>query len=500
MKKMFVFIVMLVGVLALGYSQTALSGTYRYSTNAYVTFTGNAFTGLWNAKTPMSGTYSVSGSRLTLTITGGPKARNTWAWTVVDANTLKDQDGDTWKKEETGGTVQARTTPPVEWNVNNAATWIEAVNGIKSGGNNKAHIITVTGDISVPPSTESTFGSVSGVTITIQGDGMLSPSGKGSLFILGAGQTVVLDGDITLHGRDDNDGNNSGPGSGGSPSGIVTTSTTSEGTVLSGSANLAAKLAWLDRNADSHNTYIIEVNANNNIAPHTFSYSGAINITVILRGVEENRTIRLTTNGTMFTVKNNVTLILDNNITLQGHSQNTGSVVNVDGGILRMKTGAAITGNTGNRGVYVGSGTFEMTGGTISGNGGEESPNSYGAGVYVGGTFTMSGGTISGNTASQGGGVYVHSSSSGFTMSGGTISGNIAAEYGGGVCGSINKTAGTITGYNSDPIDGNVVRDSSGVLARRGHAVYWDSSRVRRKETTAGPRDNLSSSGGGWDE
>jgi len=550
MKKGFIFIIMLVVALAFGYSQTAISGTYRFGVNAYITFTGNAFKGLWNAKTPMSGTYSVSGARLTLTITSGPKARNTWAWTIMDANTLRDQDGDTWKKEGSGGSAQVRTSPPVEWNVNSAATWIEAVNGIKSGGNNKTHIITITGDISIPNSTESTFGSVSGVTITIQGDGMLTPSGKGSLFILGAGLTVVLDGDITLHGRDDNGGNNDGPGSGGSPSGTVTTSTTSEGTVLSGSANLAAKLAWLDRNADSHNTYIVEVNANNNIAPHTFSYSGAINITVILRGVEENRTIRLTTNGTMFTVKNNVTLILDNNITLQGHSQNTGSMVNVDGGILRMNTGAAITGNTGNRGVNVGSGTFEMTGGTISGNGGEGSTSLYGAGVYVGGTFTMSGGTISGNTASQGGGVYVdsydrftmsggtisdntasrgggvyvdsygrftmsggtisgntasqgggvYSSSDYFTMSGGAISGNTATEYGGGVYGSINKTTGTIIGYNSDSIDGNVVRDSSGVLARRGHAAYWDRSRVRRKETTAGPRDNLSYSGGAWDE
>ena len=170
--------------------------------------------------------------------------------------------------------------------------------------------------------------------------------------------------DENENGNEDG-GNNSGPaGGGGSPSGTVTTNTTPEGTVLSGSANLAAKLAWLDRNADSHNTYIIEMNANNNIAPHTFDYSSAINITVILRGVGENRTIRLTSNGTLFTVKSNVTLILDNNITLRGHSQNTGNMVDVEGGKLIMNTGASITGNIG-RGVYVYSGTFEMTGGTI---------------------------------------------------------------------------------------------------------------------------------------
>jgi len=204
MKKGLIFTVMLVAVLALGYSQTALSGTYRFSTNAYITFTGNAFTGLWNAKTPISGTYSVSGSRLTLTITSGPKARNTWTWTITDANTLRDQDGDTWKKEVAGGTVQARTSPPVEWNVNNAATWIEAVGGVRSGGNNKVHIITVTGNLSIPVSTENTFGSVSGITVTIQGNGTLIPSGDGSLLIIGADQTVVLKGDITLQGRDNN--------------------------------------------------------------------------------------------------------------------------------------------------------------------------------------------------------------------------------------------------------------------------------------------------------
>jgi len=361
------------------------------------------------------------------------------------------------------------------------------------------------------------------------------------------------DTDENENGNEDG-GNNSGPaGGGGSPSGTVTTNTTPEGTVLSGSANLAAKLAWLDRNADSHNTYIIEMNANNNIAPHTFDYSSAINITVILRGVGENRTIRLTSNGTLFTVKSNVTLILDNNITLRGHSQNTGNMVDVEGGILIMNDGATITGNTGYGGVYVDSGTFEMTGGTISGNtdsqgggvhmssgtftmsGGSISGNTAtgeGGGVYKwGGTFTMSGGTISGNTASQGGGVYVkyrgpfftmsggtisgntavkhgggvYSDRANFTMSGGTISGNTAAEYGGGVyivasLGSFSKTAGTITGYNSDSTNGNVVKDSSGVLARRGHAVYTLYGNGQRKETTAGPGDNLSNSGGAWDE
>ena len=196
----------------------------------------------------------------------------------------------------------------------------------------------------------------------------------------------------------------------------ITVTTTSEGTVLSG-GSLAAKLDWLDRSAESHKTYILEVGADENIAPRTLQYSGAIDITVILRSSGANRTIRLSSNGTMFTVWQNVTLVLDNNITLQGHSQNTGRMVHVYNGIFKMNSGATITGNTGG-GVEIRWGTFEMKGGTISGNTAFD-----GGGVYYCGTFEMKGGSISGNTASNnGGGVW--SDVSTFDMSGGTISNN----------------------------------------------------------------------------
>jgi len=60
--------------------------------------------------------------------------------------------------------------------VRNTASWIEAVGSIRNGGNDKEYVITVTGNITVPGSTESTFGSVTGITITIEGDGTLSLS------------------------------------------------------------------------------------------------------------------------------------------------------------------------------------------------------------------------------------------------------------------------------------------------------------------------------------
>jgi len=207
----------------------------------------------------------------------------------------------------------------------------------------------------------------------------------------------------------------------------------------------------------------------------------------------------------MFTVNNNVTFILDNNITLQGHSGNNGSMVHVVGGTLKMRTGSAITGNTcttsDGGGVYA-YGTFEMSGGTISGNTAKE-----GGGVFVYNSpsnFTMSGGTISGNTAGKGGGISVFVNGI-FTMRGGTITSNTSHEYGGGVyvngIGRFTKSGGTITGYSSDQNNGNAVKDEAGnVIARRGHAVYFTFSPTRRKETTAGPGLSLSpGSETGWD-
>jgi len=308
---------------------------------------------------------------------------------------------------------------------------------------------------------------------------------------------------------------------------------------------LAEKLAWLQRSADSHNTYILEVRANENIAPHTLGFRGAINITIVLRGIGANRTVRLQSNGTLFTVNPNVTLILDNNITLHGHGQNNNPLVVVNGGILRMNTGATITGNTnpgrderGGGGVRISSGTFEMNGGTIgynaSGNGGGvlvllgttfimtngtisgNTASGGGGGVlifsragYGVGNFTMRGGIITGNTASNGGGVSMGVDfgvpRASFTMSGGTITGNIATNSGGGVWAPdhpriiFTKTGGTITGFSNDPTNGNVVRDAAGnILARRGHAVF--ASAYRRREGTAGTGINLNNRvAGGWD-
>ncbi|GHS89436.1 hypothetical protein FACS189487_09640 [Campylobacterota bacterium] len=88
----------------------------------------------------------------------------------------------------------------------------------------------------------------------------------------------------------------------------------------------------------------------------------------------------------------------------------------------------AADGGFGGGGVLVGGGTFDMNGGTIKDNTatGTGGYGGYGGGVYVIGSssiFTMNDGTISGNTASDsGGGVYVLTGT--FTKTGGTINGD----------------------------------------------------------------------------
>ena len=187
--------------------------------------------------------------------------------------------------------------------------------------------------------------------------------------------------------------------------------------------------------------------------------------------------------------------------TISGNTESGVSVSACGGGFIM--SGGTISGNTsshGGGGVYS-LGSFTMTGGTISNN-----TSINGGGVYVfGGIFEMTGGTISNNTATSyyGGGVDVYAT---FIMRGGTITGNTAATYGGGVYAghtyrsSFTKTGGTITGYSTgNNNNNNRVNDGSGILARRGHAVYVHAD--MRKETTAGTGVSLSSSSlDNWDE
>jgi uncharacterized repeat protein (TIGR02543 family) len=286
--------------------------------------------------------------------------------------------------------------------------------------------------------------------------------------------------------------------------------------------SLQSALEWLDLYAVEGGDYTITPNALETIAPRTLSYSGK-QVRITMRSDDTERTVLLSANGTLFTVGSGVTLTLDNNITLQGRSNNTVSLVRVGGGTLVMNTGATIMGNrvsttpsANGGGVYVAANsTFTMNGGTISGNSAYSTASSataysYGGGVYVLGTFTMNGGTISGNTASasrasstttvnafaHGGGVYVANNGT-FTLSDGTISSNSATRsntypapaYGGGV---FIATNGTFT-LSGGTISGNSASSSSG----HGGGVFANGMFTMSGGEISG--NTGSSSGGGVD-
>jgi uncharacterized protein YjdB len=225
-------------------------------------------------------------------------------------------------------------------------------------------------------------------------------------------------------------------------------------------SGLANKLTWLKNNAQSDQSYIIELSADEIISPQTLSYSGKNNITLTIKGIGAIRNINLSSNGSLFTVSSGVTLTLDQNITLVGRKNNSsGNVpVNLNNGNLVMNDGVKISGNTSTApagrggGVYMNGGTFTMNGGEISDN---AASNGGGGGVYVNsGIFTMNGGKISGNTTSYGAGGGVFVANGTFTMNGGEIIGNeiIGVGSGGGVHLS---TGGTFT-MNSGKISRNV--------------------------------------------
>ncbi|WP_461255214.1 beta strand repeat-containing protein [Treponema sp. R80B11-R83G3] len=232
-------------------------------------------------------------------------------------------------------------------------------------------------------------------------------------------------------------------------------------------ADLAAKLSWLKTNTQSNRSYLVTVDKNESLDGATdssttrdnrLSYTGKNNITIRLTGTGGIKTISLKTfAGSLFLVESGVTLILDRDITLQkGSTANSFPLVKVNsGGILEMKDGAKITGNT------------------IAG-----SASSYGGGVYINSnaTFIMSGGEISANSAATGGGVFLNNNAT-FTMNGGKISGNSAPDSNGGGGGGVymntnvtfTMTSGEIT-TNDSPMGGGV-SNGQGIFIMEGGKI-----------------------------
>ena len=178
------------------------------------------------------------------------------------------------------------------------------------------------------------------------------------------------------------------------------------------------------------------------------------NITIV---GEETRTIAhgiTDTIVTMFTINNAASsLTLGNNVTIQGRSTaGTGDLIFIQSGTFKMLEGSKITGHqldtSGvNSSVVFMSGTnpiFEMSGGIINGNNnipGVVNANT-GSGVYMGsGTFTMTGGSITGNSPVD---IFINSAAT-FNLSGNAVVGNIRLNTTSAVSNAI-ITLGAFTG------------------------------------------------------
>ena len=169
-----------------------------------------------------------------------------------------------------------------------------------------------------------------------------------------------------------------------------------------------------------------------------------------------------------------------------GHGVKTAGTFNMYGGTISGNTAGA--NDHGGGGVYVG-GTFNMYGGTISGN--KTAGSSIGGGVYVayGKTFNMTGGQITQNTANGGGGVYVVSGGK-FNMTGGQITGNttVSGGSGGGVfsVGTFTMEGGTIGGAGDKANKADI-----------GGGVYVGSGSTFKMSGSASITGNTAKNGGG---
>ena len=266
-------------------------------------------------------------------------------------------------------------------------------------------------------------------------------------------------------------------------------------------AGLLDKLSWIKANAKSDGTYIIEVDKDEALNLSFYNdglsdlYYNKDNVTVHLKGIGAERTIKTDPAninfsaikgnpavGYLFRVGNGVTLILDENITLQGPGSVSGfsmaEVISLENNTkLIMNTGSKITSNADSiTAVEIyNNGTFTMNGGEISGidwgvtigntgaftmNGGAISVTYEGIEAWDSGTFTMNGGIISGCT----GAVTVFNEST-FTMNGGEISG-CSFDAGGGV-----GVFGTFI-MNGGKISGNTVTDMGGGVDIYGTGTF----------------------------
>ena len=377
--------------------------------------------------------------------------------------------------------------------VTNTNEWNAAISAISTGGNNHNYYITVSGDVGVAGSASYTFSSVGGLTVTLKGNGKLYLTSQGHMICLTYNQTLIIDSaDLTLQGL--KNGQNGATQNNNAPVVVLDIS----------NSKLELRNGTITGNTIQNNS--------------SDSSGGGVNLrqggTFIMTGGEISGNTANSSNGYA---------AYGGGVYVGGNSSFT-----MSGGTISNNTAfsAAAFGGSNNNGlnargggVYVG-GTFNMTGGTITGNT-ASTPSDYqfylyaaGGGVYVGGTFNMTGGTISGNNTitnpssnkssyAVGGGVAVYGT---FIMNGGEIKGNTATAsgsssnsqpiaQGGGVWvinnGIFRMVTGTIYGSGEGTSSNTVTGTGTGAIYN-GAALYSVEAGIAQRGTFSGETWNSS--------
>ena len=96
-------------------------------------------------------------------------------------------------------------------NITNAEEWFSALYAIMSGGNNQTYTLNINGDFFVSGNANNSFGTVTGLTVTLQGNGKISidSATQGNLLRVAVNQTLIIDSEnLILHGREVGEGSN----------------------------------------------------------------------------------------------------------------------------------------------------------------------------------------------------------------------------------------------------------------------------------------------------
>ena len=217
-------------------------------------------------------------------------------------------------------------------------------------------------------------------------------------------------------------------------------------------------------------------------------------------------------NTTAITVYGDVTIVddkaEDDALSGEGVGTITGQGVEVGGGIHILAGGTAtfmggqITGctagvsynanNYGGAAVCADSGTFVMSGGTITGN-----TCRYGAAVLLrngASTFIMTGGTITGNNSTTSGAIYNRNGV--VNISGGSITNN-TATYGGAIFLYGGKTDIGSTGGSELVISGNTATNQGGAIYAQGASLTLSNVSILNNSTTNSRTTDVTRSAGG---